>query len=328
MAPDAGRPGVCFVVTLPFHGATLLSLLLNNHSRISALGDTNPTLEFDQGCPCGEHVSTCPFWQAVALRTRADRFTGLGMMLPLLPWPLQRFRIEGRPFPVSPVPLINSAVGRGAAAMCDVTLPMVWRSGSRSVRAYVDSWRAFYEAVRDLHGTSIVVDGSKSSRKAQLMARELAADMDVRVIHLVRDPRGFAASWWHNNARDDPRTLAAWWRAVHSRAADLQHAMPYKLVRYCDLASDPDAVSRGLLAFLGVAPETVVAPPRYSHKHHVIGNNMLTTFDGNVRLDERWRTELSSSEQEAVLRRAGELAERWGYTKHTVVDCSSIGVRP
>lgn len=298
---------------MPFHGATLLSLLLNNHSRISALGDTNPTREFDQGCPCGKHVSTCSFWQEVAARTRAGRFVKLHTMLPLLPWPLADYRLEGRAVPVSPLPAFNRLAGRGAAAVLDAVLPLLWRRSGDSVADYVDTWRRFYGAVRDLQGTSIVVDGSKSSRKAALLARELEGEMDVRVIHLVRDPRGFVNSWWRNNAREDPRALAWRWADVHGRATRLEACVPYKRVLYNELATQPERVTAELLEFLGVEPEPLVGPPRYPHKHHLIGNNMLVSFDGQVRLDERWKSELTPVEQRTVLRCAGGLAERYGY---------------
>ena len=39
------RTRVAFVVCPSFHGATLLALLLNNHSQISALGDMLPWLD-------------------------------------------------------------------------------------------------------------------------------------------------------------------------------------------------------------------------------------------------------------------------------------------
>ena len=145
------------------------------------------------------------------------------------------------------------------------------------------------------------------------MARELGDEMDVRVIHLVRDPRGFVGSWWHHHKKRDPRPVAGWWVEAHARARRLERVMPYKLVRYRDLASDPETATRELFEFLGVEPESVVGPPRYPHKHHLIGNNMLTTFKGEVRLDERWRSELSLDEQQAILRVAGETAERCDY---------------
>jgi hypothetical protein len=40
---------------------------------------------------------------------------------------------------------------------------------------------------------------------------------------------------------------------------------------------------------------------------------MLRTFDGRVKLDTRWRSEMSAAQQRTVLDEAGEFAHRMGY---------------
>ena len=47
-----------------FHGATLLSLVIGNHSRMLSLGDTVAT-EPGHHCGCGALVAECPFWRRV-----------------------------------------------------------------------------------------------------------------------------------------------------------------------------------------------------------------------------------------------------------------------
>lgn len=84
-------------------------------------------------------------------------------------------------------------------------------------------------------------------------------------------------------------------------------------MRYEDLCSDPEAELLRLFDFLQIAPEPIVTAPKYPAKHHLIGNNMLRTFDGQVKLDTRWRTELTGAEQHTVLDCAGEFARRMGY---------------
>src|SRR5918911_1327506 len=65
-AVRAARPmRVAFVVCPPFHGATLLALLLNNHSQISALGDMLPLRDRNQLCACGQPSRKCDFWSTV-----------------------------------------------------------------------------------------------------------------------------------------------------------------------------------------------------------------------------------------------------------------------
>lgn len=309
--PAPGRLG--FVVCPSYHGSTVLALLLNNHSAVSALGDTNPTREYDQTCACGEKVSACPFWQEIRVATDSDRFAHLHTLLPNLPWPLGDLHLEGGVAPVSSSARVNRLAGKGAAAAADLLLRGVWRPGSRAVSDYVDTWQTFYDAVRRLHGTSLVVDGSKSARKVLLLARAFGGDQDVRVVHLVRDPRGFLASMRRYGADGDVRRYGWLWADLHERLAALESSVPYLRVRYEDLAQRPEQELDGIFEFLRIERQPVVAPPRFPEKHHLMGNAMLFDFDGSVVVDERWRSELTGEEQAAMLRAAGGTAARWGY---------------
>jgi hypothetical protein len=93
----------------------------------------------------------------------------------------------------------------------------------------------------------------------------------------------------------------------------LRALAPYLPLRYEDLCSDPETELARLFEFLQIGPESVVTAPRYAEKHHLIGNNMLRTFDGRIELDTRWRAEMSVAEQRTVLDCAGEFARRMGY---------------
>lgn len=74
-----------FVLSPSYHGATLLSKLINAHPELTALGDTFPSNAFDQVCGCGERVSKCPFWQAVKSDVGGERYLSNRVMLPQYP---------------------------------------------------------------------------------------------------------------------------------------------------------------------------------------------------------------------------------------------------
>lgn len=302
-----------FVVCPSFHGATLFSLLLNNHSQVSALADTNPSREYDQLCSCGEHVSACAYWQAVSWRVGVERFDRLNTLLPILPRPLEKYRLEGRELPLTGRPRLDRAAGHAAATAVDALSQFVWHPGSRALHEYAATWHSYYDAVRDLQHTSVIVDGSKSARKAELFARRINGASKVRVIHLLRDPRGFVASWFRHHGRHDIRAITWRWVDLHQRMAALAGVMPYLRIRYEDLANDVEPETTRALDFLGVPHEVVVGPPRYPNRNHLMGNDMLFGFDGTIRLDERWKSDLLEREQAEVLSAAGKLAERMGY---------------
>jgi Sulfotransferase domain len=304
---------VTFVVCPSYHGATLLALLLNNHSRVSALGDTLPMRDLDAICACGQPVSACEFWQEVSAQLDTSRFAGLPTLLPLLPWPLAKHPVESSVLPVSNNPRLNRLAGRTARASVDLGAPIAWRLRRHAKEDFVATYRSFYELVLGLHGTTMFVDGSKHWRKVALLADELRAEAEIRIVHLVRDPRGFAASRRRHADGDDLRESGWLWADLHERMEGLREHGPYRLLRYEDLCVRPEAEMDELMRFLDLAPEPVVSAPRYPHKNHIIGNQMLRTFSGAVTLDERWRTALSTEEQRLVLSCGGALARRLGY---------------
>lgn len=303
---------IAFVVCPSYHGATLLALLLNNHSEVTALGDTLPHRGAEHVCACGELVDHCSFWQAMSRGLDVSRFSGSPLLLPTLPWPLTRRQMEGSALNMSRSGRLNRAAGRVAGRVIDVGAPIAWRLRPEVVEHFAGVYQSFYRAVLDAHTTSLFVDGSKSWRRAAVLTGALRSEAEIKIVHLVRDPRGFALS--RRSHGGSPLRESGWlWSDLHGRMESLRRLAPYCLIRYEDLCSNPEAELVRLFDFLQIAPEPVVTTPKYPEKHHLIGNNMLRSFDGRVKLDTRWRTELTPAEQQTVLDCAGEFAQRMGY---------------
>ena len=75
-----------FVFCPPYHGATLLACLLNNHTKVSSLGDTLPERgHLDYFCSCGAQIRNCQFWNELGRKTNAERFPREKKLLPLVP---------------------------------------------------------------------------------------------------------------------------------------------------------------------------------------------------------------------------------------------------
>jgi hypothetical protein len=312
-APGSERARLGFVLCPSYHGATLLSLMLNNHSAVSALGDTNPSRKREQVCTCLKPVSECEFWEAVCARIESERFAALDTLLPTLPWPLTDHYLDGGLTHFFSRTEVNRFAGRCAAGVADLLLPIIWRRRSQVTSEYVQTWQSFYAAVRELYGTSLMIDGTKSARKAALWASTMGADADIKVIHLVRDPRGYSASMRRREGHSDIRRYAWQWANIHERIEHLNPALPYVRIRYEDLATRPEETIGLILDFLGLEREPVLGPPRFPHKHHLIGNSMRLQYDGRVVLDQRWREELTATDQRQVLRCAGRVAAMCEY---------------
>lgn len=300
-AGSSSNPQLAFVVCPSYHGATLLSMLLNNHPEVLALGDTVPTRSYDAGCACGKHVSECAFWQKGLAAARVERFAAEASFLPSLPRLVAGERAN----------LLANVVVLALASQIGWLRRRVL--ALRPVADYFDAYGAFHRALLDEAGARIFVDGQKHWL-TPLVFRILGG-RDVSVLHLTRDPRGFAYSMTRRNRGDAVRAARGWRRnhGVIGMAGRL--AGRCLLVRYEDLALDPRRTTARIFAFLGVEDRDVVHGPDDPARHHTIGNRMKTAFDGRVEIDVRWREAFDARELERISGAAAPLMARFGYAE-------------
>jgi hypothetical protein len=257
----------------------LLSLVLGNHSRIFALGDTisaNP----NHHCGCGALVSDCAFWHQVgAVMPRPEIFA-----LPAL----------------NQAAVIASSV---AAFRLGKTIRFEpFAQGVEHQLAVCQNFAPFA-------GRDIFIDGFKSvSRYSALKA----AGFPVRgVLHLIRDPRSFAAS---SKRKAVPVTeAAAQWASLHRMIARVTRLMGERVfaLRYEDFCGSPEEHLRRIEVWMGVVPEPLLHP--FPPGRHWVGNRSMRDFDGTIALRESWRETLGAAELAEIEKACGRQARRLGY---------------
>jgi len=147
----------------------------------------------------------------------------------------------------------------------------------------------------------------------------------ARFVHVVRDGRAVAASLvrqaWIDPASGEPiwyckdaGSGARYWAEVVRTVREQARAVPgrYLEVRYEDLVHDPRPVMETLLAFLGEAWDEAVL----SHQEGVRVSERESSSAAVVEpiataAVDRWRSELSEADLEAVLREGGELLQEF-----------------
>jgi hypothetical protein len=159
----------------------------------------------------------------------------------------------------------------------------------------------------------VLVDASKRWRWCARFAGR--ADLDVRVIHLVRHPAGVIESESRRRPDASHAELLAFWENGNVEIDDFvaRSGLPHALVSYEALAEDPDRAFPSLCAFAGGAFEP--AALRYwETPHHGLGANGASSlllrgraranyvtgddahYDalsaGATRADERWKERL------------------------------------
>ncbi|ROP44029.1 sulfotransferase [Pseudokineococcus lusitanus] len=250
----------------------------------------------DHRCGCGRAFSACPVWSAVLAEVRRAHPD----LDPAALAARLRARLRVRRLPAV---LLRRAAGRRPLA----------RHPDDAVLADL------YRATARVTGARVVVDPSKLPTYGLLL--EGLPDVDLRVVHLVRDPRATAWSWQRRKpTRDVPgeETLmprpgllrstalwalwnaaaAAWWppragRAVRVRYTDLvarPEAALAAVARVADLPDDGVAGGDAPLVRRGAdgVPQVHLAPT------HTVAGNPDRHGSGAVALreDDEWRTRM------------------------------------
>jgi hypothetical protein len=303
---------VLFLAGLGRSGTTLLEQALGQLPGVQPLGEVihlwHRSLVHDEACGCGQRFSRCEFWQGVGQRA----FGGWDNVDVEAVEAARRKAIRLRRIP---------AVARGRLPATD------------SARLVAGMHRRIYEAAGSVSGARAVVDSSK--HPALAYALRCDRDIDLRVVHVVRDARGVAYSWTKRVERPEGagRPAARWmtrytparsallWLGHNACLAPLP-ALGTKvmLVTYESFIAKPRAVLRAIASFahldipdeaLGFASDSAVtlAPA------HTASGNPLRFTSGRLRLelDEAWRSDMPASERFLVTALAYVQLARYGY---------------
>ncbi len=319
--PGAAAPvPVLFVAGTGRSGSTLVANLLGSAPGLVSLGEVRYLWERgiveNALCGCGQPCADCPFWG----RVLAD---------------------------LGPVD-----AGRMIAADHELlrvrALPRLLREHGEPTRlggvavAYADELARTFRAIHEATGGAVVVDSSKLVSYGYLLAH--VAGLDVRVLHLVRDPRGTAYSWSKQRARSDRGNgahnmgqegvakSAVLWDVWNATADRLWSADPtrYVRVRYEDVVADPRAALGPALALFdvsaGALPASAHGTATIAVSHSVAGNpnRMLS---GEIRLspDNEWMQNMAPTAKVLVTGATAPLLTRFGYPLTGAAKASADG---
>ena len=172
-------------------------------------------------CGCGNRLSYCMFWQDVLDRS-------FGVERPESLEYLQSIR--------SSLKRIHRLVGALRSA----------HSSGYARNGYLRKVLEVYRVIQDVSGAAWIVDSSKLPSFAYLLS--LTKDINLSILHLVRDPRAVAFSWKRRAINGHRASI---WKApilwtLRNRAAyafKRYSTVPYSLIRYEDFVSHPEPAS-------------------------------------------------------------------------------------
>ncbi len=300
---------VLYLAGTSFCGSTLLSFIMNTHPDVVSIGEISPTRVAEgpeYRCSCGALLKDCPFFRQVR-EVMAGRFE---VTMDPVYWDLRHRASPNRYLDYF---LTSYTLPSRMARARDVARE--WSSRFRKgINHHARRNEAFIRAVLQVSGKRLFFDATKPASRIPLLRR--VAGRGLLVIHLVRDPRGYALSANRHEGVPWARAARSWLRtnlAVERSVASLEHHRWLRL-RYEDLCREPARVLDRITRFAGLDP----FPSHDEHTppaHHIIGNQMRLTADSwrTLRLDESWRRRMPPEARHEVWDIAGRLAGSYGY---------------
>jgi hypothetical protein len=298
-------PPYVLLASSPYSGSTLLSYLLASHPGIASISDVSGRRREHRmasfSCSCGRLMVECDFWlklrQAMSQRDErdlrlADFELGFdhgthGRLARLRTGSMRWKWLEG----------IRDAIVR--------RLP----GQERAFQAVGLRNRRFAAAVAEVAGGRVFIDASKERLRARYLRRYV--DPNLKVIHLIRDVRGVvhSARGHASHAGSDVARLGRDWARTNDvlDRVTREAAASHVLVSYEELCAAPEQVMRRLYRFCGVGD---LPPEHRPREQHMLGNRVRLATMTDVRLDERWRAELSAEEEARILAVAGRVQAR------------------
>ena len=175
----------------------------------------------------------------------------------------------------------------------------------------MSSW-SLARAVLAATGKDVFVDTARDHQRPKYLLGEPM--LDVKVIHLVRDPRGNTASIVKHTGVNVAKA-ARQWRHYNMEADRLRHRFAtgsWMRLHYEDLCADPQGTLDRIAAFIGVDPAPIPGDLG-AVEHHIIGNSMRRSGVGEIREDRTWREALTDEDLKVIARTTRSASHRLGY---------------
>jgi hypothetical protein len=260
-------------------GSTLLSMLLNGHSRMLALSELRKI-------------------DAQIGRTGNDEDPG---PLDTLLWQRVRRRYE------------STSRARFDELHIDHPSWTVFAGWSRErVQAWAEPAVQLLSCIAAESGRDILIDSSKSWQQLYLLRR--SGRLRIQVLHAVRDGRAVLHSY-HRKYDSFLRGFRQWVKP--SAMAPLLRPMfaqsEWLTVHYEELATRPTETLTRVCDFLGTEFEPAMLRFRSHPWFGISGNRMSRSGSEEIRLDEKWRENLPRRERVLFELLGGPLNRFYGY---------------
>ncbi|WGH78715.1 sulfotransferase family protein [Jannaschia ovalis] len=295
------RNRIIYIAGYGRSGSTLLDMALGQHPDIFGSGEISAMCRHvwreNELCACGARIRDCTVWGPI-----------------MAAWgksydPEEYFALQRT---IEPLLAPARIFGGGKLA------------------AYQAQTRAMFDAIRQVSGAPVILDSSKAPGRALALARD--PEVDLRVIHLVRDARAVAHAMNRAIPLDvekgvqkkivprSPLRTALRWRMYNTMVERLRRSVPrdaFVRVRYEDFTRD----TAGEMARIARAVDIDLAPivaaiadgAKIAPHHQMAGSRIRMRGPVELRFDDGWTRKMSEAAQRTVVLAARRQLTDYGY---------------
>jgi hypothetical protein len=315
MHDKADKRSMVYIAGYGRSGSTLLERILDSHPKMIGMGELSYLPEYlmnkDLRCACGSELRECSFWKPICNEFLESFEESLEEVLSIQrdieafgPWRKTGFRTK-----------LNEKYRR-YRELSQSLYEVIWRNSPPDIEYLIDSSKTAYT----------------SARKPKIL--HTFRDIDIHVIHLVRDVR---AVMWSvigrglNRNLDNNRIKTVFlpgvraligWLAANYFAHSLKRVLPnnrYLIIRYEDLVTHTDEVLAEISKFLSIdlylAAKNLQNGKMISRSHQLAGNRMKKLKSIHLRPDFEWKKSLLNRHKILASVFASNELKRYGYNK-------------
>lgn len=308
---QVSRTRVLLVTGFGRSGSTLLNTVLGSTAGVFAGGEIRflweRGLKERRTCGCGEPVTSCAVWRPILEKAFGD---------------LDAIDVDR----------LVAEDAKGTRTRVLPQLALARFAGDRVVRelpTLPTALARLYAAVPDVTGASLVVDTSKPPSFGYVL--DHVPEIDLRIVHLVRDPRAAAYSWTRTKALTDgaaratmqqlsPSQSAVHWTLWNAAAEWFWANQPerYLRVSYEELVGAPRATVERILTFAGHPVDGLPfiddRTLRVATVHSVAGNpNRMSGGTITIAADDEWAGALNARARRTVTALSAPLIAHYRY---------------
>jgi hypothetical protein len=293
-------------------GSTLLERLLGQVHGFQAVGEMwhiwQRSFAENQLCGCNHPFRECDFWNAVV----QEAFGGFQNVNFKEIDHLKHSLLDPRYLPLLAFPFLQTQDFKNKLGRFSTILS------------------SLYQAVARISGCRVIVDSSKFPHYAGVLHH--LPEVDLHVVHLVRDSRATAYSWQRKRVRPEVHWTTSYmdghgplgssleWGAINILLQSLQNSrMDYSLIRYEDFVISPRSTLVNILEQIGEDPSKLTFFNGENKVHlnvnHTVSGNPARFEQGEVKIlpDDEWQQQMPSGHKLAVTALTWPLLLNYGY---------------